>query len=87
MLQLDMFTGEAVDNRTRRQKARDRKTAQPRTAEMFSQRELAQFGVRAKPQIPIAPTTKLALQIQDPRTPEEREAALWREAEGKTKQF
>jgi hypothetical protein len=87
MLQLDMFTGEAVDKRTRRQKARDRRAVQPRTAEMFSQRELAQFGVRARPQMPIAPTTKLALQIQDPRTPEERDADLWREAEGKTRQF
>jgi hypothetical protein len=82
--QIDLFTGELVDNRTRKQKARDRQAAQPRTAEMFNQRDLAQFGVRARPLMPIAPTTKLALAVQDPRTPEERERDEWLAATGKT---
>lgn len=87
MLQRDMFTGELIDNRTRRQKARARKSAKPFTAEMFPSREVAQFGIRAHPLLPISPTTKLTLTIQDPRSPEEREAALWREAERKTRRF
>jgi hypothetical protein len=52
------------------------KGKKPVQAEMFEtpaqQAELAQFGVRANPQISLSPTTKLALEVQDARTPDQR---------------
>ena len=83
-LQADMFTGELVDNRTRRQKKRDRERTQLRQAELFSTREVAQFGVRANPKIPLSPKTRLELAAEDPRTEEERAHDLKRELEEKT---
>ena len=44
--QFNMFTNEWDDNRTRRQKELDREREQPKQQEMFSQHEIAQFGVR-----------------------------------------
>jgi hypothetical protein len=44
-LQADMFTGELVDTRTRKQKKKAAEEKKPRQIEMFSQRELAQFWV------------------------------------------
>ena len=80
-LQTDMFTGEFVDTRSRKQKQRARKQEQPWQAEMFSQRELAQFGVRANPKLPISPKTRLELLVEDLRTKEEKERDFQREVE------
>ena len=74
-LQIDMFSGELVDTRTRKQKKQEAERQGPIQAEMFSQREMAQFGVRANPQIPISPKTRIELALQDMRTIEEREEA------------
>jgi hypothetical protein len=74
-LQIDMFSGDLVDTRTRKQKKQEAKRQGPIQAEMFSQREMAQFGVRANPQIPISPKTRIELALQDLRTKEEKEEA------------
>ena len=73
--QVDMFSGELVDTRTRKQKKREAEIKEPVQTEMFSQRELAQFGVRANPQIPISPKTRIQLALQDLRSEEEKEEA------------
>ena len=80
-LQVDMFSGELVDTRTRKQKKREKENKKPIQTEMFSQREMAQFGVRANPQIPLSPKTRIELALQDLRSEEEKEAALQREIE------
>ena len=74
-LQVDMFSGELIDTRTRKQKKREAELKEPVQTEMFSQRELAQFGVRANPQIPISPKTRIELALQDLRSEEEKEEA------------
>ena len=80
-LQIDMFSGELVDTRTRKQKKQEAELKKPVQTEMFSQRELAQFGVRARPQIPLSPKTRIELALQDLRSEEEKEAARQREIE------
>lgn len=80
-LQFDMFSGELVDNRTRTQKLRDEREQALRQGELFSQREMAQFGVNPRPQIPLSPHTTLVLIGEDPRTPEEKERDRQREIE------
>jgi len=80
-LQADMFSGELVDTRTRKQKKLETERQKPVQTEMFSQRELAQFGVRANPQIPISPKTRIELALQDLRSEEEKEEARRREIE------
>ena len=82
--QFDMFTGELVDTRTRRQKQRDRQRDLPRQIEMFSQRDVAQFGVKANPTMPLSGNVKLILIPEDPRTDEEIERDIQREAERRT---
>lgn len=79
-----MFTGELDDNRTRRQKELDRERKKPQQMEMFSQREIAQFGVNAHPLLPISDNTKLGLIFEDPRNEEEKERDRQRQAEKKT---
>lgn len=79
-----MFSGALVDNRTVAQKRLDREQAQPIQAEMFRQREIAQFGVRSRPQMSLSPMTRLALIREDPRTPEQVEHDLLKEAEANT---
>jgi hypothetical protein len=83
-LQVDMFSGELIDTRTRKQKKREAEREKPVQTEMFSQRELAQFGVRANPQIPISPKTRIELALQDLRSEEEKEAAKQREIENRS---
>lgn len=83
--QRNMFTGEWDDTRNRRQKKLDRERAQPRPLEMFSPRKIAQFGVKARPLLPLSEHTKLLLIPEDPRTPEEVARDLRREAEANTK--
>ena len=80
-LQTDMFSGELVDTRNRKQKKKAQKLEQPRQTEMFSQRELAQFGVRANPKLPISPKTRLELLVEDLRTEEEKERDFQQEVE------
>ncbi len=83
-LQMDMFSGELVDNRTRQQKKQDKAREQPKQTEMFSQREIAQFGVNPNPLMPLSPNTRLLLIPEDPRTEEEIEQDRQREAEKRT---
>jgi hypothetical protein len=82
------FDGELVDTRSRKQKRAARQAEGYQQAEMFSQRELAQFGVRARPRMPaISRSGKpldMALEIEDFRTEEEKKADLLREAKGRT---
>lgn len=86
-LQFDMFSGELVDNRTRKQKKADKQRQQPTQTEMFSQREIAQFGVNPRPLMPLSPNTKLLLIPEDPRSDEEIEADRHRAAEEQTFQL
>ncbi len=83
-LQYDLFTRDLVDNRTITQKRADRQRECPQQTEMFPQREVALFGVRAHPQMSLSPHTKLVLVAEDPRTPEEIERDLQCEAEALT---
>lgn len=86
-LQYDMFSGEWVDTRTRRRRQLDLQRDQPKQLEMFSQREIAQFGVNARPLLPLSPNTKLLLISEDPRTAEEIERDTQRTAEEQTYQM
>ncbi|GAB4574717.1 MAG: hypothetical protein Kow0077_22680 [Anaerolineae bacterium] len=86
-LQFDMFSGELVDNRTRRQKKQDKERTQPQQMEMFSSREVAQFGVNPRPLIPLSPNTRLLLIPEDPRTEEEIEQDRQRAAQEQTYQM
>jgi len=69
--QVDMFSGELVDNRTRTQKQRDQERVRPQQTEMFAAKEVAQFGVNPRPLISLSEHTRLTLQMEDPRTEEE----------------
>ena len=80
-LQIDLFTGQAVDAHTRAQKQVDKGQDKPQQIEMFAQREIAQFGVRANPHFPLSEHTRLVLIREDPRTEEEKEYDRLREAE------
>jgi hypothetical protein len=51
---------------------------------MFTQREMAQFGVDAHPKLPLSPNTKLELMMEDPRTDEEKAQDLQRQIEQHT---
>lgn len=86
-LQHDMFSGDWVDTRTRRQKKQDKTRQQPKQIEMFSQREVAQFGVKARPLLPLSPNTRLLLIPEDTRTDEEIEADRQRAAQKRTFQM
>ncbi len=83
-LQMNMFTGQLVDTRSQSQKQRDREASKPQQAEMFSAREVLQFGVNPHPLMPIAETTRLELQIQDLRSEEEKERDLQKLAGAQT---
>jgi hypothetical protein len=83
-LQGDLFTGTWADNRTESQKKAEQARNQPAQMTLFRQREIAQFGVRAHPQMPLSPHTKLVLIAEDPRTDEEKERDTQRAAEALT---
>ena len=70
-LQFDMFTGDLVDTRSRKQLKQAEEKSRPRQMEMFSQRELAQFGVKANPKLPLSVKTSLELVMEDTRSVEE----------------
>ena len=82
------FTGDLVDRRTPKQKRKARQANSWQQTELFSQRDIAQFGVKANPEIPaIAQNGKplpMVLEIEDPRTEEEKEADRQYEIERKT---
>ena len=80
-LQADLFSGDLVDTRSRKQKKQAEQQEQPRQAEMFSQREMGQFGVNPHPQIPLSPKTRIELALQDMRTEEEKERDFQRQVE------
>ncbi len=82
-LQRDLFSGELVDTRTPTQKKAERERQQPQQIEMFSQHEVAQFGVSARPVMPFSPG-KLVLIQEDLRTDEEIERDLMRQAQAMT---
>jgi hypothetical protein len=71
--QSDLFSGELVDNRTAKQKRLAQGREMPQQAELFPQRVLAQFGVEAHPKLSLSPQSRLKLEIQDPRSAEEKE--------------
>jgi len=73
-----------VDTRTRKQKKQAVEQEKPRQAEMFSQRDMAQFGVNPHPQIPISPKTRIELALQDMRTEEEKKRDFQKEVEEKS---
>jgi hypothetical protein len=83
-LQHDMFSGELVDTRTRKQKQADKQAEQPHQPMMFSQREIAQFGVKARPLFSLSPHMKLPLLSYDPRTEEEIDQDQKRQAQRNT---
>src|SRR5690348_9327928 len=85
--QYDLFTGGLVDARSTKEKRRDKQSNRPQQTEMFPQKELALFGVRAKPQLPLSPMTRLELAAQDPRTDEDKEHDRMRRAEAQTYSF
>ncbi len=78
--QQDMFTGEQVDVRTAAQKRQPKLNQM----EMFAAREVAQFGVRANPRLPLSPKTRLELSVEDRRTEEQQEQDRMRAAEANT---
>jgi hypothetical protein len=82
--QYDMFSGDLVDTRSRAQRRRDTTAALPSQGELFSQREIAQFGVSANPQMPLSPKTRLELAIDDPRSEEEKDRDRMKAAEAST---
>ncbi len=82
--QINLFTNDLTDNRTRKQKIKSRQQVQPRQMEMFSQRELAQFGVEPHPKLPISPKTRLELALEDARTEAEKEKGLQQKIEEMT---
>lgn len=86
-LQFNLFTGQPEDRRTRKQRQADRQRSLPQQLEMFSQRDIAQFGVKANPHIPLSGNVKLLLIPEDPRTPEEVERDLQRAAERNTRRM
>lgn len=70
-LQMDMFSGDLVDNRTRRQKKQDKENEKPQQSLMFSQRDMAQFGVNSRPQFELPPAAVLRFLDPNLRTPKE----------------
>jgi hypothetical protein len=83
-LQRDMFTGEMVDNRTAAQKRTDHERDIPMQRQMFSLQETVQIDVSAYPWLSETSRPTLELVSEDPRTPEEIERDLMREAEALT---
>lgn len=78
--QYNLFTGELEDCRSAAQRRADRMDERPQQTEMFAQREVAQFGVRSRPQMSLSPHTKLVLVSEDNRSEEEIEQDRMRTA-------
>jgi hypothetical protein len=82
--QKDIFTGEWVDARSSYQKQLDRERNQPQQMALFAAREVVQIGVQMRPWLNDLPSYRLELESEDPRTPEEIEQDLIREAQALT---
>jgi hypothetical protein len=82
-LQIDLFTGQLVDNRTADQKRRDIETQIPTQLLMFSQRDIAQIGVSPTPRMDLSPG-RLMLIAEDPRSEEEKERDRLQAAQDQT---
>ncbi len=87
-LQIDLFTGDLKDTRTRKQKRAAKQAEGYQQGELFSQKDLAQFGVRSKPELPAitrnGQPVKMELEFQDPRTDEQKELDRQKAAEDLT---
>lgn len=79
--QAHLFTGDLVDSRSRNQKKKARQQTKPKQLAMFSQREMAQFGVNARPKLPLSTKTRIELALEDGRTAVEQEQARQRQIE------
>lgn len=86
-LQFELFSGALVDNRTRAQKRFEKQAGLPHQITMFSLKETCQIGVSARPWLKDLPRPQMVLVGEDPRTEEEKERDLLREAEGLTHQM
>ena len=86
-LQGQLFTGELIDTRSRRQKQVDRWLAQPEQSELFAARDVAQFGVNQRPLLPLGSNATLRLVSEDPRTTEEKEREVEQQAHEQTYQL
>jgi hypothetical protein len=73
-----------VDTHSRKQKRTAREANGWQQAEMFSQRDITQFGVRDIRRCRLLPQTQLELAVEDPRSEEGIEADRQREIESKT---
>ncbi len=87
-LQIDLFSGELVDARTKHQKKKDWERSAPPQLHMFKAPDVVQFGLQPKSAyrdwIESATLTPLRLELEDTRSPEEIERDLIREAEKQT---
>lgn len=85
-LQVDMFTGQSVDTRSRNQKQADEVLKQGTQQQMFSIQDVPFGGKRAKPIVDISqlPSPQLELISEDPRSEEEKALARKREMESNT---
>lgn len=79
-----MFSGQLVDARSAYQKRQVREQQRPHQMLMFPVKEILQLGERARPWLNNMPAGQLILERVDPRTPEEIERDLIREAQQNT---
>lgn len=84
-LQIDLFSGDLVDNRSESQKRLDRERKKPQQNLLFDVRDEVDLRRNARPWLATTPEPVLELQVQDVRTDEEREMDLMHEAEKLTK--
>jgi len=82
-----MFTGGLVDTRSRYRKRLDQQQSQPQQLVMFSLRDTYHLGASARPWLKNSARPQLTLEQEDPRTEEEIEADLLREAQELTVQM
>ena len=82
--QKNMFSNDWEDNRNRRQKRLDRERGLPKQRAMFTEGDLIQFGGNRKTWLNDMSSYPLELEREDPRTPEEIEHDLMREAQENT---
>lgn len=79
-----MFTGQWVDTRSSYRRRVDREREQPQQPQLFSARQIIQHDARRRPWLNDLPGYTIALESEDPRTPEEVERDLLREAQALT---
>src|SRR5690349_18154237 len=82
--QFNLFTGDLVDTRTAAQKRKARLATLPKQQEMFSPHLTVYQRVNPHPTIPLPPGAVLPYEWTDPRTPEEIEEDIQREANKRT---